>query len=444
MQGDRPVTTVHAPGAVRILLVALGTRGDVQPLCVLGRALRAKGYRVLIVTTPDYGALGRRYGLDVREVGPRFSTLLDDPTIARLLRGDFAAKPSSLLAIGVLGRLLGEHLEPLLEGCLAEIGKADLVVFNPIAFFAGELARERGLPSIRVTCQPLLPSWRMPLCLLGTGDLGWPLNRLSYELFRLLPFLLRRALRSFQRRSGAARQISTFSNPLTFGNRISHQLLAFSATLAPNPGDWQRVVEQTGFWFDEPAEGEALPDAVTEFIGQGPPPVYLGIGSMRWGRSRYAEVVDQALALWGGRAIVAGDARPEKEAIEAAPNVLTIVGLNHLLLFPHLAGAVHHGGAGTTAAALRCGLPSIVLPVLGDQLYWGRRVAALGAALDPIPLGRITPETLARCLETVVADGRYRDAARRIETVVSREPGVAAAIAAVDRLADAPKAEPRL
>ena len=104
------------------------------------------------------------------------------------------------------------------------------------------------------------------------------------------------------------------------------------------------------------------------------------------------------------------------------------------MLFPHLAAVVHHGGAGTTGTALRHGLPNVILPVLGDQMYWGRRVAALGAGEDPVPLSRISAVDLAARIARACSEPRFRDAARGAAQQLALDPGVAAAVAEVDRI----------
>src|SRR6476469_9049421 len=151
---------------------------------------------------------------------------------------------------------------------------ADLVVYNALAFFAGELAHELGIPAVRMTCQPLLPSRRASLSLLGGRDRGALLNRASYEIFRLVSTtVLRGAFRTQPHLTGAGERLRPGCNPLTLGLSDSHQLLAFSSALAPDPGDWPRPYTQTGFLLRRPEPSERLQDEVERFLEAGPPPV---------------------------------------------------------------------------------------------------------------------------------------------------------------------------
>lgn len=154
------------------------------------------------------------------------------------------------------------------------------------------------------------------------------------------------------------------------------------------------------------------------------------------GGKRNTEIVLKALEIWGGRAIVnvgAGGLRlPDWSALP--PNLQATTQADHALLFPRVRAVVHHGGAGTTAAALRAGRPSIVLPLLGDQLYWGRRVADLGAAEVPIQLRQVTAEDLAGRIERACTDADMAAAAGRLSAILTQEPGVTAALDYVEAI----------
>jgi sterol 3beta-glucosyltransferase len=425
----------------KIALVTFGTRGDMQPFCVLGRALKARGHDVVIVTTGDYAGLVRRFGLDLVEVAAPFGELVERAEFDDVFHGKYTLSLRSIRMIRALARQAEDNIGQVLAGCLTAIASAGLVVYNPIAFFAGAFARELGIPAISVMSQPLLPSWRQPLSLFGGRNLGRIGNRLSYESFRLCSLLLKGAFRAARRRSPAGRALRALTNPLTLGIRESAQIMAFSPALSPSSGDWPVDPLVTGFWYDEPRPGEALPDNVLSFLAQGPPPVYIGFGSMMWGRQRNTDMVLRSLALWGGRALLrTGGALGPPGDLPA--NVMAISDINHMLLFPHVAAAVHHGGAGTTGTALRCGLPNVILPVLGDQLYWGGRVAAVGAGEEPVPLSTVSPEQLARRIASAGDDVRFRDGARAMAQAFSHEHGVSTAVELVEKHLGATVLEP--
>lgn len=414
----------------RILLVTFGTRGDILPFCVLGAALRERGHAVRFVTVSDYHGTVRKYGLDPVDTGAGFKDALNDPQHDALFHNYFGAGLSALPRLLALRRALLGRFSDLHRLTRAEVAQCDLVVFNPFAFFVGDCALERGIPAVRVMCQPLLPSWREPLSIFGGRSLGRIGNRLSYEAPRMLSPLSARAFAEPRMRAGAGRGARYFANPLTTNLRRIHHLAAFSSALSPDPGDWPVPVTATGPWTTRPETGGALQDYLEAFLARGPAPVYVGFGSMLWGAKRNTKVVLKALEIWGGRAIVnvgaGGLHLPDWSALP--PNLQATSHADHALLFPRVRAVVHHGGAGTSAAALRAGRPNVILPLLGDQLYWGRRVAALGAAEAPIPLRQVTAEELAGRIERACNDASMADAATRLGAIMADEPGVSAAL----------------
>lgn len=413
----------------RVVLVTFGTRGDVLPFCVLGRELEQRGHEVRFVTASDYHDNLARFGLDPVDTGEGFDAILREPEFEPLFHDYFSAGFTSVRALRSLMRRMETRLVELMGITCDEIRRGDLVVYNPFAYFAGAFANELGRPAVRVMCQPLLPSRNEPISMFGRRGLGRLGNRLSYEVFRGVSPMIRRAVSEVRRRHGLGRRLGVFANPLTVSLRDVHHLAAFSPALSPDPGDWPVPVTMTGAWFALPEPDAMLRPDIEAFLMDGPPPIYVGFGSMLWGAKRNTEVVLRALEIWGGRAVVSegtGGMRLPNWA-SLPKNLIATTHAEHALLFPRVAAVVHHGGAGTTAAALRAGRPSVILPLLGDQLYWGRRVAALGAGEAPIPLRRVTPEDLARRIAQATSDPAMRAAAAAAARAMADEPGVAAA-----------------
>jgi UDP:flavonoid glycosyltransferase YjiC (YdhE family) len=104
-------------------------------------------------------------------------------------------------------------------------------------------------------------------------------------------------------------------------------------------------------------------------------------------------------------------------------------------LFPRMAAVVHHGGAGTTAAGLRAGVPSIMTPVFADQPFWGRRVAQLGVGPPPIPLRKLTVDLLAQAIETALSDTAMRQRAAELGAKIQAEDGIGNAISILEKIA---------
>lgn len=415
----------------RIVCIAFGSRGDVQPMCLLARALMARGYSVTFITSGEYHSLARTIGVRASIVDVDFESAIRFHKFNEVFYDKSLSVVKKISVLRDIALSIEDRVLDLLMYCLKMLRYFDLVVYNPFAFFAGQIAEELNIASVRVFSQPLLPTKHMDLAIFGGSDMGPILNRLSYETLRAAALLFSRPFRRFRASFGAGRRLRGAMNPLTADLGFAAQLAAYSPHVSPDPGDYPVAATATGYWFHDPDPGEALPADVMKFLEGGAPPIYIGFGSMVWGAQRTTEVVTKALSLWGGRAIVATGAGGLKPAM-TSPEVMVVPALKHALLFPHLAGAVHHGGAGTTAQALKCGLPSAILPVLGDQHYWGRRVAALGAGPPPVPLRKIEPDALAERFAGLAETPGYRAVAQQLAGILASEPGLPAAVARIE------------
>ena len=216
-------------------------------------------------------------------------------------------------------------------------------------------------------------------------------------------------------------------------------LYAYSAAVAPPPPDWGKWIEVTGYWFlDRPTDWRP-PPALAAFLDEGPPPVCIGFGSMtNRDPTELARTVARALDLTGQRAVVLtgwgglppGELPREIFAIDSVP---------HDWLFPRVAAVVHHGGAGTTAAGLRAGVPTIIVPFFADQFFWGKRVFDLGVGPRPIPRKRLDADTLATAIWAATTDPDMHGRASALSERIRAEDGVARAVATFERHMQRPR-----
>ncbi len=205
-------------------------------------------------------------------------------------------------------------------------------------------------------------------------------------------------------------------------------IYGISPNVLPKPPDWGDNIEITGYWFlDTPADWQPPKDLV-DFLLAGPPPVYVGFGSMSIRNpEETTEIVIQALSRTKQRGLLATGWGGLKLA-DLPDNVFKIDSVPHDWLFSQMAAVIHHGGAGTTAAGLRAGIPTITVPFFVDQPFWGKRVAELGVGPQPIPRKQLSVERLAAAITTVVSD---KELQRRVAVLGERirtEDGVAKAV----------------
>jgi UDP:flavonoid glycosyltransferase YjiC (YdhE family) len=217
-------------------------------------------------------------------------------------------------------------------------------------------------------------------------------------------------------------------------------LYCYSPAIAPKPPDWSEQAHVTGYWFlDHPSAWQPPADLV-RFLGSGPPPVYIGFGSMvsrkpeqttRIALDALKQSRQRGVIATGWGALSQSDLPSEVFLIESVP---------HDWLFPKMAAVVHHGGAGTTGAGLRAGVPSIVVPFGGDQPFWAQRVKALGVGPDPIPRGRLTAARLAHAMRVAVTDEPMRKRAVELGETICAEDGIGNAVRIVSQvIANSPK-----
>jgi sterol 3beta-glucosyltransferase len=190
----------------------------------------------------------------------------------------------------------------------------------------------------------------------------------------------------------------------------------------------------TGYWFLNRTEDWAPPPELEAFLDAGPPPVYVGFGSMA-GRNpeRLANIVIEALQKAAVRGIIATGWGGLK-ARDLPETILQIEQVPHEWLFPRVAAVIHHGGAGTTAAGLRAGKPATIVPFFGDQPFWGQRLHELGVGADPIPQKKLTVEKLVSALNDVLSTPEMARNAEILGEKIRREDGIANAVGLIEKI----------
>ncbi|MEU2628633.1 glycosyltransferase [Kitasatospora sp. NPDC007106] len=408
---------------MRILIAAAGSRGDIAPYTGLGAELRRAGYEVALAAADPFAPLVRAAGLEFRSLpadtkarpGPGTGT---GPDRRELMR-------TAAAFVTDLGRGFADAVD----------GGADLLLLSATTAPLGwHLAEVTGIPSLGVHLQPTAPTGDFPPTVPGVRPLGRFGNRMTGRLaLRVADRLHDPAVTQLRRRLGLPpcspaamrRRQERANRPVLYG---------FSTALVRRPADWRPGLEIVGTWWPHVDADDRLPPEVEDFLRSGPPPVLVGFGSMASGEGeRLSDLAVRALRRAGLRGILqAGAAGLAAEG----DDVLTVGDLPHALLFPRLAAVVHHAGAGTSAAALRAGVPAVTVPVTADQPFWAGRLAAIGAAADPIPFRSLTAEALAEALRRVVHRPAYAQAAAGAAEHMTGEDGAGRVLLAVRQLTD--------
>jgi UDP:flavonoid glycosyltransferase YjiC (YdhE family) len=406
---------------MQILAIALGSQGDVQPYVALAKGLQADGHSVRMMTHTNYERLVTSHGLEFYPVKGNVQEIVESPEMRALLeKGNFLA--------------INAHTSKLAQAAAIDWVEAGLIASQNVDLIvagvgglnvAVALAEKLQLPLLPAFLFPFTPTRAFPGILFpqSLGKLGGTFNWLSHLLLRQIMW------QGFRKADRIARQqvlnipATSFWGP--YKSAVMHRyptIYGFSPSVISKPADWQNT-EIVGDWFLD-ASDLTPPADLVEFLHNGAPPVYIGFGSMGSRKPEAtAELVLQAIDRTGQRAILqAGWGGLSKT--DVPDNILMINSVPHSWLFPHMAAVVHHGGAGTTAAGLRAGVPSIVIPFFGDRPFWGQRVADLGVGTAPIPRKQLTVERLAQAIDRAVTDPLIRQRAAELGARIRAEDGI--------------------
>lgn len=418
----------------RITILAIGSRGDVQPFIALGLGLQRAGYTVCIAAAADYAELVETYGLAFHPLVGRISTLLDPAGVEQFL----AHADHPVWAGRHFVRQVNPIVAQLMRDCRIACQDAHALIVSTLGMYCGlHLAEKLQIPWIVAHLHPYGPTGAAPHMFFPSLPLDTPLgsvyNRWTHSLADTVLWQVLR--RPFNRSRHRLLDLQPLG-PLALLQRLRRfappTLYGYSASVAPPPADWSNGGPITGYWFLA-ANGWQPPAALAAFLAAGPPPVYLGFGSMMLGRDgdRITQLVVDALQQVGERGILYRG-WGELGRMALPPAVLAVDAVPHDWLFKRVQAVVHHGGAGVTAAALRAGVPAVVVPFLGDQHFWAKRVCDLGAGPTPIWADELSAERLAQALATAVHSTTMRDRAAALGQQLKAERGVHKAVAWID------------
>lgn len=390
---------------MKILIFAIGSRGDVQPYVVLGRELIARGHDVHIAAPPGYDDMIAAVGAVRHTLPADFQSMVNDPEIQSAI----TSWRGRLRAYRLTADIMNEQLSAIWR---IGLDVAPDVILNHFkAALAPNLARKLGAVSIPVMLQPgFVPTRAYPQFFFSSWSLGGFANLMTHRAILALTrfgtrLMIRRWLKQTGTDIGPPMDHMAAYSPHGSAPRVH----AYSRIICPRPDEWPATEVQTGYFFTESQPFEP-PAGLSQFLEAEPQPLYVGFGSMPGiDPARTSRAVLGALARTGQRAVVATGWGGIRQ-MQSSDNVYVLDAVPHTWLFPKVAAVVHHGGSGTTHEALRWGRPSIVCPVFADQPFFGRCVAELGAGPQPIAQKRLTEERLATALEFALTDAVRRRA----------------------------------
>ena len=418
---------------MRIAIMAPGSRGDVQPYLALGKGLRQAGHVVRLVTHQDFEEFVNAHGVEFWPIEGSVQEIAQSKDMRSLLeKGNFLAILSQMAKEAQRGGIA------LGKGSLAAVRGVDLVIAGIGGLFVGiALADKLGLPLVQAYYIPLTPTRAYPSFLFPRLPrwFGAAVNSLSYHLARQMIWQGFRSADRVVRHDLLGLPPAPLWGPFGANCLRNYPILyGYSPSVIPKPSDWDENTHVTGYWFLDPADDWSPPAALLEFLQAGTPPVYVGFGSMSSrDPEQTADLVLRAIAQSKQRAIILCGWGGLRRA-DLPNTVLMVDSIPFSWLFPRVTAVVHHGGAGTTSAGLRAGVPSVVIPFFGDQPFWGRCIEELGVGPAPIPRRKLTAERLAQAIRAAVTDQSMRERAVQIGSKIRAEDGIARAVAIVQAI----------
>ncbi|KAI8804423.1 hypothetical protein BJ742DRAFT_825144 [Cladochytrium replicatum] len=418
--------------ALSIVMLVVGSRGDVQPFIALGQELLKHGHRVRLATHETF----RKF---VNDSGLEFYPLAGDP--AELMA--YMVKNPGLLP-GFESIRMGDiqkkrtTIRAILASCWDACVKtddanvlaftADAIIANPVSFGHIHCAEKLMIPLHIFFTMPYTPTTAFPhpITTLSQSPDAEQRNYLSYDVVEMMTWQgLGDIINDFRVRILGLDGLYNTNGPFLLKDLVVPHTYIWSPELVPKPKDWGPHIDICGFFFLDLATNYTPDPELEAFLRAGPPPIYIGFGSIVVDDpDGLTRTVFEAVERAGVRAILSkGWGGIGGESLSVPENVYLIGNVPHDWLFQHVRAVVHHGGAGTTAAGLRAGKPTVIVPFFGDQPFWGAMVHQMNVGSAPIPHEDLTASNLSEAI-TYALTPEVRNAAHKIGAKLNTEDGV--------------------
>ncbi|KAJ9543476.1 hypothetical protein OSB04_023183 [Centaurea solstitialis] len=432
---------------LQVVILIVGTRGDVQPFIAIGKRLQDYGHRVRLATHSNFKEFVLTAGLEFHPLGG------DPKVLAEYMVKNKGFLPSGPSEIPVQRSQMKDIIFSLLAACREpdlDTGipfKADAMIANPPAYGHTHVAESLKIPIHIFFTMPwtILPgkvsesvdSYQQALTW-PTSEFPHPLSRvkqpsayrLSYQIVDSLIWLgIRDMINDVRKKKLKLRPVTYLSGSQGSETDIPHGYI-WSPHLVPKPKDWGPKIDVVGFCFLDLASNYEPPEDLVRWLKAGPKPIYVGFGSLPVQEpEKMTQTIVKALEMTGQRGIInkgwggLGNLTEPKDFIYSLDNI------PHDWLFLQCSAVVHHGGAGTTAAGLKAACPTTIVPFFGDQPFWGERVHSRGVGPPPISVDQFNLTKLVDAIKFML-DPKVKERAVELAKAMENEDGVEGAVKA--------------
>lgn len=372
-----------------ITIICAGSRGDFQPYVALAQRLKILGEEVRISGFSQFENFVRGYGIDYVPIEVDYEELGVDPKM--LKQAGSADNPLKMILtfnkMKKYGAQIAKQTYDSLEG-------SELIVYHPgcvIGYFA---AQEMNIPSVLATPFPMNKTEEY-LSVVTYGK-ARPTNinkKISYKMIQGMLWLASSNTVKQHWKERFGRVPKNFKSPYEKISKDHIAMVSCSNFVFPRPKDWDKNIYQSGYWFVEENKEYKPSKELEAFINNGEKPVYIGFGSVFDSdeKDKIVRIIIDALKKCGKRGIISGMGKVDN----LPDNIISVDGIPHTWLFEKVSVVCHHGGAGTTAAGFRTGVPSVIIPFSNDQFAWAHRAFDLGVGAKPIYKKDLTSDKLA-------------------------------------------------
>jgi len=413
---------------MQIVILIVGTRGDVQPFVAIGKRLQDYGHRVRLATHANFKEFVLTAGLEFFPLGG------DPKVLAEYMVKNKGFLPSGPSEIPIQRKQMKDIIFSLLPACKEpdpDTGipfKVDAIIANPPAYGHTHVAEALKVPIHIFFTMPWTPTSEFPHPLSRVKQpAGY---RLSYQIVDSMIWLgIRDMINEFRKKKLKLRPVTYLSGSQGSGNDIPHGYI-WSPHLVPKPKDWGPKIDVVGFCFLDLASNYVPPEPLVKWLEAGDKPIYVGFGSLPvQDPQKMTEIIVKALEITGQRGIINKGWGGLGTLAEPKDFVYLLDNCPHDWLFLQCKAVVHHGGAGTTAAGLKAACPTTIVPFFGDQPFWGDRVHARGLGPPPIPVDQFGLQKLVDAIKFMVKP-EVKDKAVELSKAMESEDGVTGAVRA--------------
>ena len=382
-----------------ITILCAGSRGDFQPYLALAMELKKLDKDVRITGMKEYESFIRSYGIDFYPIQADFKSLNVDENM--LKQAQSADNPLKMLLtfnkMKKYGAKIANEIYTSCEG-------SELIIYHPgvtLGYFAAE---KLGIPCILASPFPMHKTKEQTSVIQYGRKKSNPFtNKISYIMLQGMLWLASKdSVKVFWKEKFGGK-------PKGFGcpyerhtNKQNPAVISCSNFVFDRPSDWDENIHQSGYWFVEEKTDYTPSKELSDFLSSGEKPVYIGFGSVFHvdQKDTMTELIINALAKIRKRGIICGMGK-----IDNLPkNIIAVDSIPHSWLFERVSAVCHHGGAGTTAAGFKAGIPSIIIPFANDQFAWAHRAYDLGVGSKPIPVKTLTSANLAVAIDFALQD----------------------------------------